>query len=164
MVWAVACLAACSPELNWRAVQIHGLTAMLPCKPDRAQRNVQLGSQDVDLEMAGCEADGALYAVSHARVVSALGAEAARAAWRQQALAKMRAAAAQELPLRMPSANDPLRTVQRLSVRGMRPDGSAVTAHLLWLTSGADLYHVAVYADRLTDERTEMLFSDLRLQ
>ncbi len=164
MAWCIAGLVACSPALNWRAVQLQGLTAMLPCKPDRAQRNVQLGAAEVGMEMAGCEADGALYAISHTRVDSALRADAARAAWRQQTLATMRAASVQETPLRMLSTDEPLRTAQRVTARGQRPDGSAVTAQLLWLSSGPDLYHVAVYADRLPDEMTEMLFSGLRLQ
>ncbi len=164
LAWCVVGLVACSPALNWRAVQLHGLSAMLPCKPDRAQRTVQLGAAEVGLEMAGCEAGGALYAISHTRVESALRADAARAAWRQQTLATMRAAAVQEAPLRMLSADDLMRTAQRITAQGQRPDGSAVNAQLLWLTSGADLYHVAVYADPLTDEMTEMLFSGLRLQ
>lgn len=116
------------------------------------------------MEMAGCEADGALYAISHTRVESALRADAARAAWRQQTLATMRAASVQEAPMRMLPADEPPRTAQRVTAQGQRPDGSAVTAQLLWLTSGTDLYHVAVYADRLTDEKIEMLFSGLRLQ
>ncbi len=164
MAWCFSGLVACSPTLNWRAVQLHGLTAMLPCKPDRALRNVQLGAAEVGMEMAGCEADGALYAISHTRVESALRADAARAAWRQQTLATMRAASVQEAPMRMLPADEPPRTAQRVTAQGQRPDGSAVTAQLLWLTSGTDLYHVAVYADRLTDEKIEMLFSGLRLQ
>lgn len=137
---------------------------MLPCKPDRAQRKVQLGATEVGMEMAGCEAEGALYAISHTRVENPLRADAARAAWRQQTLATMRAASVKETPLRLLSADEPQRTAQRITAQGQRPDGSAVSAQLLWLSSGPDLYHVAVYADRLTDEMTEMHFSGLRLQ
>lgn len=164
IAWCIAGLVACSPALNWRTVPLQGLTALLPCKPDHAQRTVQLGATDVGMEMAGCEAEGALYAISHVRVESPSRADAARAAWRQQTLATMRAATVQEAPLRTLPAEESLRAAQRITALGQRPDGSAVTAQLLWLSSGTDLYHVAIYADRLTDEMTEMLFSGLRLQ
>lgn len=114
--------------------------------------------------MAGCEADTALYAISHTRMENPLRADAARAAWRQQTLATMRAASVQESPLRILSADEPQRIAQWITAQGQRPDGRAVAAQLLWLSNGPDLYHVAVYADRLTEEMTEMLFSSLRLQ
>ena len=70
-VWALALaagLVACSPGLNWRTVPVEQLAALLPCKPDHAERQVELAGTPRTLSMWGCEADGALFAVSHLRV------------------------------------------------------------------------------------------------
>jgi len=164
--WCTVLLVACNPVLNWREVHMHSLVAMLPCKPDQAQRMVQLAAQDMLMDMRGCEADGALFAISHVRVDSAARTDAVRADWRQQTLAAMRAPSVQALSLRRepraPAGSPP--STHFLAAQGQRPDGSAVVARLLWLGTGPDLYHVAVYANSLTDERVEMLFSGLRLQ
>lgn len=54
----------CSPALNWREVPLGSVKVMLPCKPDRAQRPVQLGAKQMNMEMVGCEVDGTLFAAS----------------------------------------------------------------------------------------------------
>jgi hypothetical protein len=56
-------LSACTPAFNWREVRFDqaGVTALLPCKPDRAVRVVQLAGQPVSTNMAGCEAGGAMF-------------------------------------------------------------------------------------------------------
>lgn len=155
-------LVACNPALNWREVHLQTLVAMLPCKPDQAQRTVQLAAQDVTMDMQGCEADGALFAISHVRLDSATHTDAERTDWRQQTLAAMRAASVLELPFRLKPSTSA--ATHLLAAQGLRPDGSAVAARLLWLDAGQDLYHVAVYANTLSDERVEMLFSGLSLQ
>lgn len=59
-------LAACTPAFNWRDVSFDqaGVTALLPCKPDRGTRAVQLAGQAAQMSMAGCEAGGAMFTVS----------------------------------------------------------------------------------------------------
>ena len=57
-------LAACTPSLNWRQVPVVQLAALLPCKPDHAERQVELLGAQQALAMWGCEAGGALFAVS----------------------------------------------------------------------------------------------------
>jgi hypothetical protein len=58
-------LAACQPNLNWRATQLEGssLRFELPCKPDRTVRQVTMAGEALDLAVAGCEADDAVWAV-----------------------------------------------------------------------------------------------------
>ena len=113
------------------------------------------------MEMVGCEASGALFAVSHVRLDHAAQTDAARTEWRQQALTTLQATSVQEIPFKPPQ---PAVTALLLAAQGTRPDGSKVVARLLWLVHGADIYHVAVYGDRSIDEATEMLFLGLRLQ
>lgn len=63
-------LAACTPTFNWRDVSFDqaGVTALLPCKPDRGSRPVQLAGQALQMSMAGCEAGGAMFAVGLVQV------------------------------------------------------------------------------------------------
>ena len=170
--------AACSPALNWREVPLEGLVALLPCKPDHAERPVQLGPQNTVLQMAGCEAGGALYAISHVHIANAAQVGATQVAWRQSTLDNLQAGAAQtqSVPLAklLPGiaqarAADSATTADTASFNvekldGKRPDGTAVQAHLAWLVKGQDIYHVAVYGARLDKEMSELLFSELRLQ
>ncbi len=61
-----ALLAACTPAFNWREVGFDqaGVTALLPCKPDRGTRAVQLAGQAAQMSMAGCESGGAMFTIS----------------------------------------------------------------------------------------------------
>jgi len=167
--WAAAWLAvatlACSPVLDWREVRLEGLQAMLPCKPDHGERSVQLGTLEVRMQMSGCEAGGALYAISHVRVQGADQATAVQAAWRSAALTNMQAGAVQSHPIKLgkPSTSGGS-ALDLLSAQGMQPDGKPVQARLVWIAAGNHVYHVAVYGPQLNDERLETLFLDLRLQ
>ena len=69
LVPLLAVLAACTPTLNWREVSVGPVHAMLPCKPDHGSRTVQLMDHDWQMYMTGCEAGGALYAISYLQLV-----------------------------------------------------------------------------------------------
>ncbi len=66
MVVTCAMVAGCTPAFNWRDVSFEqgGVTALLPCKPDRGTRAVQLAGQAAQMSMAGCESGGAMFTVS----------------------------------------------------------------------------------------------------
>ena len=57
LLLCLAALAACSPSLNWRSVrsEAHGLQMLLPCKPDKASREVRMAGTDLQLDMQGCD-------------------------------------------------------------------------------------------------------------
>lgn len=162
--WLAVATLACSPVLDWREVRLEGLQAMLPCKPDHGERGVQLGALDVRLQMSGCEAGGALFAISHVRVQGDQ-ATAVQAAWRSAALSNMQASAVQSHPIRLgkaPASGGS--ALDLLNAQGTQPDGKPVQARLVWIVAGNDVYHVAVYGPHLNDEQLETLFTDLRLQ
>ena len=89
-------LVGCSPALNWRSVPLPdaGITITLPCKPDQATRTVELAGVPVELSMAGCDADGATFAVSHAALADPAQAGAALRHWRAAVVANLGAGAA----------------------------------------------------------------------
>ena len=165
LLLAVLALFACSPALNWREVPLNRLTAFLPCKPDRAQRTVNLGSQAVEMDMAGCEAAGGLFAVSHLRLSAPSQAAEVLAAWRTGTLRSMQSTAVTELPWRpVAGAGASALPPVLLEATGQRADGSTVQARLAWLVDGVDMFHIAVYAPHLSPDMTETLFSEFKLQ
>jgi hypothetical protein len=65
-IGALCGLLGCTPAFNWRDVAFDGLpvSALLPCKPDRATRTVPLAGAPRQMVMAGCEAGGATFTVA----------------------------------------------------------------------------------------------------
>ena len=80
-------IAACSPTFNWRDVRLDSragpLAALLPCKPDQAERPVSFdGGAAVPLSMVGCTAGGVTFTLAHLPVADPVAAAAALAQWR----------------------------------------------------------------------------------
>jgi hypothetical protein len=157
VVMSFLLLMACSPALNWREVRLGGMVLTLPCKPDKAERSLRLGGQEVQLVMVGCEAAGALFAVSHTPLAGAAPMDQVVTAWREAALANMQASSIK----RKPSERHP--GAELWTVLGKRADGSAVQAQFEWVTSGPDLYHLALYADHITPAVADPFFSDAKI-
>ncbi len=160
-----ALLAACNPTFNWREVPVEGasLVALLPCKPDRAGRPVTLAGQSGDMQVMGCEAGGATFAVSRMRLPDPAQASAVLDQWRLLTLRNMQAASPREAAFVPKGALALAASVQVVAV-GRRADGLPVMAHAAWFARGADVYHAVVYADRLSPEVAETFFSGLVLR
>lgn len=152
VVALLGAFAACSPGLNWRQIPIAGMTAMLPCKPDTAERTVTLGGQVLAMQMAGCEAEGGLFAVSHIEAPRAADVPALQREWQQLALVSMRASTSTLSTQRAPAWAQQATGVQAV---GSGPDGKPLQAHLRWLVRGAHIYHLAVYGSAIPDTLTE---------
>ncbi|MDO8771802.1 MAG: hypothetical protein Q7K57_24430 [Burkholderiaceae bacterium] len=90
-------LIGCSPTLNWREVRLEStdgggtLVAYLPCKPDRATRQQDLGGERVELSMMGCEAGGATFTLGRINLAKPVLAPQVLAAWQAATLANLRA-------------------------------------------------------------------------
>lgn len=164
--WA---LAGCGPALNWRSVAIPGadLNATLPCKPDEARRTVELAGAPTELTMIGCEADGAMFAVSHTALLEPSLVGAALTHWRTAVIANLGAQAAAnaaDTPF-APRGALVLPQSVRTVVHGQRPDGSAVAAQAVWFArvSGAEvrLYHAVVYTSKPRPDLADQFFAGL---
>lgn len=160
-----ALLAGCSPTLNWREVRVGsaGLKALLPCKPDQGSRRMTLAGLEVEMQMAGCETGGALFAVAHVDLGDAGKAAATQAQWQAAMLANMQAGTPQLAPYRLKGAAvqpPPL----RLSAQGRRADGSAVMAQAVWFVQEKHLYHAVIYADKVGSDAAEPFFSGFEFQ
>ncbi|TSE24903.1 hypothetical protein Tsedi_01763 [Tepidimonas sediminis] len=153
---ATLALAACSPALDWRDAGLAApLLALLPCKPERAERAVPLlGPQaaPVTLRMASCTAGGATWALAEARLPDGAQAAAALAAWQRAAWATLgappAAAEAGALPpgwAEVPCAGRGAALQRCLRGPGRAPDGRAVRAELHWSARGPWLVQAAAY-------------------
>jgi hypothetical protein len=145
---ALSGVSACSPALNWREVRFEGLPSrvLLPCKPDRAERQVPLGDAQATLHMMGCETQGLQFTWSH--LALPLGAPPAQVVrvWQQASLVALGA--------------DPARAsqVRGLSLKGARMDvppaqlgvtaPAGTQAHFFWWLHAGQAHQLAVYADR----------------
>lgn len=157
-------LAACSPALNWREVRPVGgeLKAMLPCKPDQGSRRQSLAGREMEIHMLGCEAGGALYAVSVADLAGDGQALAVQVQWQANLLGNMKATTSASSAWVLKGASAMLEPV-RLNAQGLQPDGRPVQVQAVWFARGARMYHAAVYAGRISTEMSEPFFGGLEL-
>jgi hypothetical protein len=160
-------LAACSPTFNWREVPIgdDGLVALLPCKPDRATRQLPLGTESVAVDMAGCEAGGATFAVAHATASSGAQAEGWMRAWREATRSQLAGAQTVETAALLPraaTAPAPARLDTQIANAG---EGAA--AHVLWFAQqragGVSLYQATVLGKPSSPEALATFFDGLHL-
>ena len=171
----VAGLAGCSPALNWRSISVPeaDLNVMLPCKPDEARRTVELAGAATELAMVGCEADGAVFAVSYTTVADPALVGKALAHWRAAVIANLRPQ--DSVTGRVPATDAPftphgalaLPQSVRTVVQGQRPDGSAVMAQAVWFARASGsrirLYHAVVYTAKPRTELADQFFAGLLL-
>ena len=168
---AGAALLACSPAFNWRETPVgdDGLVALLPCKPDRATRDVTLAGARVALEMTGCEAGGATFTVARTVALDAPEAAARLRAWQDSIAANLRATASQASPavVRGAAAEPP---PVRLLAGGADAQGRPVQAQSLWFVAPARgtpgalaLYQASVLGEPSEPEAAATFFEGLRL-
>ncbi|MBT2337174.1 hypothetical protein J7E49_25145 [Variovorax paradoxus] len=164
---AAVALAACSPTFNWREVPIAdaGLVALLPCKPDRANRSLPLGAESVQVDMAGCETGGATFAVAHASAGSPAQAEAWLEAWRAAMRNQLGAAQVTEVAAALQRATAVPAPV-RLDAQPTRKGAAPV--QVLWFAQSQKngsvaLYQATVLGRPSTPEAAKTFFEGLRL-
>ncbi|ABM30958.1 hypothetical protein QRO11_21320 [Paracidovorax citrulli] len=173
-------LGGCSPSLDWRSVRMDeaGLTALLPCKPERAVRPVELQGRSVELSMAGCDADGATFAVSHMVLPQGAGAAEAGvvlAQWRAATLARIGVAAdtaGAGVPFTPRGALQLPQSV-RLQAHGAAPgQGADVAMDAAWFAraeAAGDgprmrLYHAVIYSPQPRAAVADTFFPGLALR
>ena len=166
---AAAALVACSPTFNWREVPVGdaGVTALLPCKPDRATRDLPLGAESIQVDMAGCSAGGATFAVAHARAASAEQAAAWVHAWRsatRSQLADVPVVESAAAVARAASSPAPARLDTQEADAAAHGGG----VHVLWFAhQGADgsasVYQATVSGTPSSDEAVPTFFEGFRL-
>ena len=165
---AVALLAACSPTFNWREVPVaeSGLIALLPCKPDRASRALPLGAESVQVDMAGCEAGSATFAIAHASAKGPEQAEAWLNAWR--AATRGQLGEAQQMTQAPASVQRATATPAPLRLDAQPKQQGAAPVQVLWFAQSQKdgtvaLYQATVLGKPSSAEASKTFFEGLRL-
>jgi hypothetical protein len=155
-------LAACSPTFNWREVRAEAmpLKAMLPCKPDKGARTVPMADRQVQLQVLGCEAGGATFALLSGDVVDPLRSGEVLAQWRQATLANLRSSGAQDRPF-LPAGAMALPQSLRVTAVGQRADGSKVESQAVYFARGSQVVQAVIYADQVPAEAADTFFAGL---
>ena len=158
----------CSPALNWREARFAAAPArlLLPCKPDKATRDVDMGGQVLSLEMQGCVASGITFAVSHIVVQDAARVAPLLEGWKRAVLAHLGATEVREMPW-APSGGWTLPQSVRLQGRASRGGGEPMALSAAWFAridgSGVHLFHAIVLAPTLESEATETFFAGMAM-
>ena len=157
--------AACSPTFNWREVRLQStrLKAMLPCKPDHAERDVPMAGRQVSLQVLGCDTGGATFALLSADIVDEALAADVLAQWNAATLANMRGTGPRVTPF-VPSGARSIRGSQQVVASGKRADGSAVESHAAYFAQGTKVFQAVIYSDRLKPEVADTFFSGLQFE
>lgn len=157
-------LAACTPALNWREARFDNapLVALLPCKPDKGVRPLQLQGRQVELTMQGCEASGALFTVGVAQLASPADAGALLGPWKAALLANARSSTSVDQPFVLPGTT-PWPGAVRASFSGQSADGSPVVGQVALFVRGAQLYQAAVFSDKPQLDAANTFFAGLKL-
>ena len=156
---------ACSPTLNWREVRLDaGVSLLLPCKPDKAQKQVPLGPEPTTLTMLGCEAGGATFAVAVAELTDTAQVSGVLSQWQAITLKNMKAG-----PLSAPPAffkvagADASPAPVWLQAQGQQNDGSAVQSRAAYFAKGARVVQVVMYAPKINPDAADTFFTSLRI-
>lgn len=161
----ILALIACSPTLNWREVRPEGtaLSLLLPCKPDKAEKQVPLGGKPTALRMLGCDAGGLTFAISAADVGDAAQVPVILLAWQQLTLANMNAAKADSTQA-LKLAGAPSAPAVWVKANGQRADGAPVVGHAAYFAQGATVFQAVIYGADVKPDVAETYFSGMKFE
>jgi hypothetical protein len=161
----VLMLAACSPTLDWREVRPGGseLVALLPCKPERTTRALELAGAQVQFELLACSAAGATWAVASADVGEAARVAAALESLRVARIANLDGRETETAPFQ-PRGGVALAGAGRFTVVGRRPEGAAVVEHSAVFARGTRVFHAAAIGAAPGTPAVESFFEGLEFR
>jgi hypothetical protein len=167
LLLGVAALGACSPTFNWRELRPAGtpLQALMPCKPDMAERTVPLDGTPTPMQMHSCDAGSLTFAVAWAELVSEDRVPAAIQGWRAGALATLSVGGPQaegvvtDWVVKVPGAEHP----QGVQAMGQSPQGKPMRMRAAYFSKGRQVFQAAVYGAQLPEEELATFFDALKL-
>jgi hypothetical protein len=161
-------LGACNPTFNWRETRPEGtpLEALMPCKPEVAERPVPMGGSPTVLHMQSCKAGGLTFALAWANVPDAGAVPSALIEWQRASLASIRAdPAAHADPAHRWTAKVGGSTLaQGITAQGTDPQGQPVRSRAVYFARGTQVFQAAMYGPTAPDEVSAAFFEGLKLQ
>lgn len=160
-----ASLCGCAPALDWREVRPEGtdLAAMFPCRPGRAERDINLAGRPLKLTLLSCSAADALFALSFARVSDAQHLESTLEELRLSVARNIDSAESDKRPFVVRGMSPNPKAV-RSHVRGRRADGSAVEGEVAVFSIGPEVVQAQVLATRFDADAAQTFLDGLRIR
>lgn len=166
-------LTACSPTYNWRDAQAEDapLRALMPCKPERAERDVPLLGPErptVKLRMMSCAVDDDTFAVAVADLPSEALAQEASVQWTRAMWAGLgqTVAVGQDAPVGWRSAARPIGggVAQVWTGPALNPAGRSLQAQVWLAARGRWLAQVAWYGPNAKPDVDDAFFGGWRFE
>lgn len=155
----------CSPELNWRQIDVAQtpLQALFPCQPERASRRLVLAGREVELVMSGCSAGSTTLGVGQTTLADPTSAATVVEQWQRATLATMGAKNAQQSVFKLVN---PQPRVEGIMVKasGIGPDAQPMELQAAWFVHGPNVFVAMIYGRQLPADVTDMFFTGLRLR
>jgi len=158
-------LCACQPTYNWRDIHFEGtnVTAQLPCKPDRTQRDVTIAQAQVSLQVAGCEAGDGMWVVMTGRLPAGVDAAHVLLGWQTATWRTLQARNPENQAWVAPKA---LPGAVRARAQGQQPNGQVTQAQGLWVAwpegDGVQWANAMVYQKKIQGAMADTFFESIR--
>ena len=131
-VFMTVCLAACSPDYNWREVNLADgvVVAIFPDKPRTQTRVLPFDGHEISFSMTGTVLDDAVFAIGHAALPPEIGQDkASRERMYRQVIQSFYGNLGQPLPETLPASGE------RFTVEGQGPKGPLRIDGTVWVHS-----------------------------
>lgn len=140
-------LVGCSPTFNWREVRVGdaAVLALMPCKPEQAERQVPVQGHMATLHMASCDVAHTTFVVSTLRVPDGVAPAEAAQAWKAATLSSLQAPASQARDWPLPARSG--WPEMGWQADGVRHNGQPVRARVVAVGRGHTLHQLAVYGE-----------------
>jgi hypothetical protein len=133
-------LLACSPALDWRDARLGGqVQLVIPCKPDRVERQLLLAGGQAQALMVVCDAEGVNWSATRYELGDPARVDAALRELRYK-LAQNLGGDELRVDARLPGT--PSVNATRSQLSGKRPGGEAVRAEALFFGEASRAYQV----------------------
>ena len=144
-----------------------GLQVTLPCKPERAERTVEMAGADLLVVMQSCTAGGTTFAVACATLAQPERAGMTLTHWRAAVLAAAQARELHDQPFQ-PAGALGLPQSLRTSGTGAMPGGGPMHLEAAWFSrlqgDAVRACHAIAYGTELTPGVGDLFFNGLTLQ
>lgn len=134
---------------------------MFPCRPDRLERRVPLGSSVTMMTMYTCEAGQVTFALSRVRVDDITQVDAAVSQLMAVAADNLKATAS-TVPVRINGASPGDRVIG-LQFRGSAPDGTPLHEKAVFFSNGPDIFWAALVSKLPDNDIADTFFEGLKL-
>jgi hypothetical protein len=138
------------------------LSLLMPCRPSRQARNVNLAGRTVALVLSACSAGDQTWGLAFADMTDPALVGPALEALQRAAAANLGAAGGETKPFE-PRGATPNPTAARTRLAGRLPDGAAVAEEAAFFTRGTTVYQATVLGPKVPAEGAATFFDSLRL-